>query len=65
MQLTLKKYTHFFNIKISECTLIFRSCKKIISIRKCVTFTHGSKTGGMATCIVIYLKTVLVDIFTY
>ena len=33
--------------------------------QKNVTFTHGSKRGGIATCIVMYLIIVFVNTYTY
>ena len=45
MQLTSKKYIF---LKNSKCTHIFQICKKIFeNIYMCVTFTYGSKRGGM------------------
>ena len=37
----------------------------IFTTKKYVIFTYGSKRGGMATCFVINLKTVFVNIYTY
>ena len=61
MELTSKKYIFSKYIKNSECTHIFQVCKKISN----TTFTHGGIRDEMATCIVIYLKTVFVNIYTF
>ena len=39
--------------------------KKYMFKKHCVTITHGSKRGGMTTCIVIYLKTDFVNTNAY
>ena len=73
MQLTSKMIYIYIciyetNIKYTECTQIFHICekKRIIQRKKYDdTFTHGSKRGGMTSCIVKYLNTVFVNTYTY
>ena len=66
MQLTAKKiYLFKIYIRNLECTHIFEICKKYIYMFIYVSFTHGSKRGGMATCIVIYIKTDFINTYTH
>ena len=44
------------NLKNLECTPIFHICIKNILNKRNVTFTHGSKSGGMVICIVIHIS---------
>ena len=52
-------------LKIQNVLTLSKYVKKKYSKKIYVTFTHVSKRGGMATCIVIYLRTVFVDTYMY
>ena len=62
----LKKNIYVFYKNKSECTNTFQICLKMyFKNKKYATLIHGSKTGGMWTCIVICLLTVYAKIYTY
>ena len=60
-----QKNISFKKIQNSQNVLMFPKYVKKTLKNKYVAFTRGSKKGGMATCIVIYLKTIFVNTYTY
>ena len=65
--ISFPKNIYFFYIKKnSDCTDTFQIIRKIyIWKEKYATVTHGSKRGGLATCIVICLITFQANTWTY
>ena len=52
--------------KNSECTALSKYVKYIFEKKKkYITVAHGSKRGGMTTCIIICLITVQANAYTY
>ena len=63
MPLHLKKHLFKKNRNVLRFSKYVK--KYIYRKKKYVTFTHESKRGGMATCIVIYLEPVFLNTYMH